>query len=106
MSLTTALAARKAQYEADAAALSDTRLALDAAIAIERWYAAAVAQAENESTSVQAYSIAGRSVTRRGAGSSAGVAAVDMLRAELEALLFGGNVKVADGRDAFDLERA
>jgi hypothetical protein len=102
MSVATALAARKAQFDLDAAALSDSRLALDATLAIERWYAAASALATAETESVQSYSISGRSVTRKITDNQRN--AVDQLRAEVEALLFGGNIKLADSRAAWEGE--
>lgn len=98
MSVATALAAQKAQFDADAATLTDTRLQVSANLAIERWYASASALATEEANALQSYSISGRSVTRKNLDDMR--ATVDRLRAEVEALLFGGNVKLADNRCA------
>ena len=103
MSLTTALAAQKAQFEEDAAALSDTRLALDVAVLIERWHGAATALAAEEANPIESYGISGRTVQRRNLTELSNK--VDQLRGSIEAALFGGGAKLADCRDNFDGER-
>jgi len=101
MSITTALAAQKAQFEADAAALTDTRLALEVSVLIERWYAAATMQAREEANAIQSYGVSGRQVTKRPGGELA--MSVARLRSEIEACLFGGPIKVVDMRDATEV---
>ena len=103
MSLTTALAAQKTQFETDAAALSDTRLALDVAVLIERWHGATTALAAEEANPIESYGISGRNVQRRKLTELSNT--VDQLRASIEASLFGGGAKLADCRTGYDGER-
>jgi VIT1/CCC1 family predicted Fe2+/Mn2+ transporter len=103
MSLTTALAAKKARYETHMAALSDTDLALEVAVRIERWYAALTALAAEEANPIESYGISGRTVQRRKLTELSNL--VDQLQSSIEAALFGGGAKLADCRDGFDGER-
>lgn len=104
MSVTTALAAMKAQFDLDAAQLTDTRRALDATLAIERWHAAATALATEETNAIQSYSISGRSVSRKPSDDQR--MTVERLLCEVKACLFGGNLKVADCRYGHEGERS
>jgi hypothetical protein len=103
MSITTALAAQKAQFEADAVTLSDTRLALDVAVLIERWHGAATALAAEEANPIESYGISGRNVQRRKLTELSNK--VDQLRSSIEAALFGGGAKLADCRYGFEGEQ-
>ena len=87
MSVATAQAALYAKYNTDIASLTaDSLQYLQAQEAIERWYAAATAQASREASMIQSYTIAGRSISY--AQFSDGRAVVEGLKRELEALLY------------------
>jgi hypothetical protein len=103
MSITTALAAQKTQFETDAAALTDTRLQLEASVLIERWHAAATALATLEAQSIDSYSLSGRNIQRRRITDASETVA--RLRGEIESALFGGSTILADHRSGYDGER-
>lgn len=97
MSVATAQAALYAKYTADLASLtSGSRDYLRAQEAIERWYAAATAQATREASAIQSYSIAGRSINY--AAFDTGRAFVESLRQEAEAWLYCAGSYLADCR--------
>lgn len=93
MSVATALAALYAKYTADAASLTAGTLDyLKAIELIERWYAVAQQESTREASGIQSYSVAERSVTYAAGGSgggSSGPSTAALLRAEVEAFLYG-----------------
>ena len=87
------------KYTTDAATFTaGSLLLLQATEAIERWYAAAQAQAARETSIIQSYSIAGRTVTY--AQFEAGRTFVDQLKAEVEAILYCRGSGLMDARNS------
>ena len=99
--LETAIAALKAEYIAQAAALSDTRQQLDVTMRIEQWSGAMTAAAALQSERLQSYSMGGNSYTRRNVPELEATA--EGLKNVIDSILYGGGSRIVDhsgGRDS------
>jgi len=96
-----AIAALKAEYIAQAAALGDTRATLDVTMRIEQWAGAMVAAASLQSERLQSYTMGGNSYTRRNVPELE--TSAENLKAEIERVLYGHGSRLVNhcgGSDA------
>lgn len=96
-----ALSNLRDKYIADAADLTDDRDELQVLALIETWYAARVAADAALATSIQSYSIAGRTVNRKDDGSTRSNA--DMIEGQILQILYNRGVTHADLRYPLDV---
>ncbi len=100
--LAAAIAALKAEYITQAAALTNTHLQLDVTMRIEQWAGAMTAAAALQSERLQSYSMGGNSYTRRNVPELE--ASAEMLKQTIENMLFGHGSRLVDhrgGRDTY-----
>jgi hypothetical protein len=98
--LAVAIAALKAEYITQAAALNNTRAQLDVTMRIEQWAGAMTAAAALQSERLQSYSMGGNSYTRRNVPELEATA--ETLKQTIENALYGGGSRLVDNRGGRD----